>query len=237
MEAPARRYRENWADENYVQDWLDRQPARAEERERHFRLIRSVVPRRPDESFSYINIGAGDGWLDGFMLARFSNARATLLDSSPLMGKKSLERLAQYPGRVTTVTADLSTPDWRNQLNSSFDVAVSSIAIHNLRDPRRIRELYAEVFSILNDGGFFANFDYVRPTSPVLRPLAVLAGSDPEAGYTQRITGGQNSPGTIGEQLIWMREAGFTAVDCYWKEFHASLFGGFKGTVQIPEPA
>jgi tRNA (cmo5U34)-methyltransferase len=153
------------------------------------------------------------------------------------MGKKSLERLAQHGDRVNIVTADLSTADWRNDLGSAFDVAVSSIAIHNLRDPRRIREIYGEVFSVLNDGGFFVNFDYVRPSSPMLRPLAVLAGSDPEAGYTQRITGGQNSPGTIEEQLIWLREAGFTAVDCFWKEFHAALFGGFKGTVSVPEPA
>src|SRR6266545_799335 len=113
MEATRSRNRENWADESYVQDWLDRQPGRSEERMRHFRLIRSVIPRKPDEAFSYINLGAGDGWLDEVLLTRFSKARATLLDGSALMGEKSLERLHQYHGRVSVVRADLATPDWR----------------------------------------------------------------------------------------------------------------------------
>ena len=171
------------------------------------------------------------------MLSRFTKARATLVDGSSLMGERSQERLHEYADRVSVVRADLSTSEWRDALPGTFDLAVSSIAIHNLRDPRRIRQLYAEVFGLLNDGGFFMNFDYVRPSTQALRPLAVWAGLDPDAGYTQRLTGGGNPPGTIEEQLVWLREAGFSAVDCFWKEFHSTLFGGFKGNVRVPDPS
>jgi hypothetical protein len=31
----------------------------------------------------------------------------------------------------------------------------------------------------------------------------------------------------LGDQLVWLREAGFTS-DCYWKYFDLSFFGGAK---------
>ncbi len=33
-----------------------------------------------------------------------------------------------------------------------------------------------------------------------------------------------------------MREAGFSLVDCFWKEFDTTLFGGFKGAARVPTP-
>jgi hypothetical protein len=31
--------------------------------------------------------------------------------------------------------------------------------------------------------------------------------------------------------LDWLREAGFTQVDCYWKWLELSLFGGMKSAL------
>jgi len=237
VEATHRRHRENWADEAYVEDWLGRQPARAAERETHFRLIRSLIPHTADEVFSYINLGAGDGWLDEFILERFGRATATLLDGSALMGERAQERLHRFADRVRTIRADLSTSQWIAVAGSGYDLAVSSIALHNLRDPLRIRDLYREVYGLLADGAMFLNFDYVRLANPELRPLVQLAGTDAEAPFSQTIRGGHGgAPGTIEEQLVWMREAGFSLVDCFWKEFDTTLFGGFKGAARVPTP-
>jgi len=32
----------------------------------------------------------------------------------------------------------------------------------------------------------------------------------------------------LGDQLEWLREAGFKSVDCYWKYLDLSIFGGAK---------
>ncbi len=228
------RGRENWADESYVADWLERQRDRVQERERQFAMIRSLIPRNPDDEFHYMDIGCGDGWLDSFVLQRYPRAHAVLVDGSPLMLERARERLKQQGDRVTTVQADLANPEWGAPIPGPIDVAVSSIAIHNLRDPLRIRTLYAEIYDLLADGGFFVNLDYVRAAMPALRALARRASADPEAGYVARSTSGGN-PGTIDEQLVWLREAGFTATECFWKEFNVAIFGGFKGSVRIPE--
>jgi SAM-dependent methyltransferase len=228
------RGRENWADDTYVADWLERQNDRVQERERQFAMIRSLIPRDPNDEFRYMDIGCGDGWLDQFVLQRYTRAQAVLVDGSPLMLERARERLKQHGDRLTTVQADLANPEWSLQVPGPIDVAVSSIAIHNLRDPLRIRTVYAELYDLLSDGGFFVNLDYVRAAVPALRTLARRATADQEAGYVARSTSGGN-PGTIEEQLVWLREAGFAGVDCFWKEFNAAIFGGFKGTVRIPE--
>ena len=105
---------------------------------------------------------------------------------------------------------------------------------------RRITEEHRLVYAVTAEGGFFMNLDYLRPSSPMLRPLWRWSATDtaPEFAvrYHSRGAGGGNNPGTIEEQLVWLREAGFGPVDCFWKEFQAALFGGFKGAVRIPEP-
>jgi tRNA (cmo5U34)-methyltransferase len=149
------------------------------------------------------------------------------------MGERAKEQLRAFGERVTVVHADLSSPSWQGAMDPPYDGAVSTIAIHNLRDPVRIRALYAEVFQLLAPGGFFMNLDYVRPASPELRALLSWARGDPAGAQPGRSSGG-TSPGGMGDQLQWLRDAGFDPVDCFWKEFQAALFGGFKAPVRIP---
>lgn len=233
MQQTQQRPREDWADDQFVATWLDRQNERGAERARQFVIVRSFVPKHPEEPFRYLNVGSGDGRLDDVLLERFTAAAATLLDGSPLMLERAMERLQRFGSRVTAVRGDLSSPSWREAVEAPFDLVVSTIAVHNLADPARIRRLYAEIYDVVAEGGFFMNFDYVRVPSPRVRELVAWASGDPEAGYLSRSTGGQAS-GSLDEQLGWLREAGFAPVDCFWKEFQATLFGGFKGAFRVP---
>lgn len=227
------RPRENWADESFVAYWLERESTRSPDRVHQFAVVRSLVPRRPDEPFRYIDIAGGDGSLDEVLLAHFTRAHLTLVDGSDTMVDRARERLEPFGERATVVRADLSGPDWQSAVQGPFDLAVSTIAIHNLRAAGRVRAVYAEVFSLLGEGGFFVNFDYVRAASPALRPFPGWATTDRDALYITHSTGG-TSPGTLIEQFVWLNEAGFIAVDCFWKQFAAAAFGGFKGVVLIP---
>jgi SAM-dependent methyltransferase len=232
MEAPARP-RENWADEAYVAYWLEREATRPRDRLRDFRIVRALIPRTSDESFHYMNIGCGDGPLDEVLLEAFPKARATLVDGSETMLGSARSRLEPFADRVDYVRVDLLSSDWTKSVGGPFDLAVSTIAIHNLRVYNRVRDLYAELFAVMAEGGFFLNFDYVRPNSPALRPFAAWASRDRDVGHIGR-SSGFNGPGTLEEHLIWLRSAGFMAVDCFFKEFGASAYGGFKGAVRIP---
>ena len=57
--------------------------------------------------------------------------------------------------------ADFSESGWSRAIDGSFDVIVSTIAIHNVRVPAIIEAIYKEVFELLKPGGCFFNLDLV----------------------------------------------------------------------------
>ena len=225
--------RENWFDGEFVQTWIDREEDRKDLRERQFAIIAAMVPHRRDDAFRYINIGAGPGRLDELLLTRFPHAEAILVDGSSVMLDHARELLTPFGSRSSFVQADLADSAWVQSIDGPVDLAVSSIAIHNLRDPRRIKALYAEIFNLLSDGGFFMNLEYARLSNPQLTPLILWAAQDRVAGLGSG--GGGGGAGTLDEQLIWLREAGFWPADCFWRALRVALIGGFKGEVRVPE--
>lgn len=227
------RPREDWFDEDFVNSWLNQQDERGEERQRQFNMVRALVPKTPDQPFRYLNIGAGPGHLDEVLLSRFTEAEATLLDGSLAMLAAARRRLDPFEGRAEFVQANLASHDWLGGVKGPFDLVVSTIAIHNLRDPRRVRELYAEIFGLMGHGSLFLNLDYVRLAGPTLEPLAGWARNDPEAGFNGT-HGGRGLPGTVEEQLGWLREGGFATAECLWREFQIALLVGVRDHVHLP---
>ena len=231
----APKHHENWLDDDCVSEWIGKQKDRETVRSGQFARLRAIIPFDNQSSFRYLNIGAGPGPLDALLLERYPNAGATLLDGSSVMLDSARQVLAPFGTRAEFIQANLETAEWRNDISGSFDVVVSCIAIHNLEDPSRIRTLYQEIYDAVAPGGLFVNMDYVRMSSPLLRSLAEWANSDRESGFTRG--GGRASlPGTVDEQILWLREAGFASVDCFWRDFSIALFGGFKGEAHVPSP-
>src|SRR5579871_495713 len=231
--APGHRPREDWFSDEYVNYWIEQQDARADERRRQFVMIRALVPKTPEQEFRYIDLGAGPGLLDEMLLEQFPHAQATLVDGSMAMLGEAQRRLARFEDRAEFVQADLAKADWAGALTGPFDLAVSTIALHNLRDPRLIRELYAETYKLIGHGGLFLNLDYVRMARPSLSAFGAWAGRDPEAGFSGA-RGGAGQPGTVEEHLGWLREAGFACAECFWKEFRVALMGGIRDHLHLP---
>ena len=233
---PSSSLREDWSDEQWVAEWIGRQGARAAQRNRQFAMQRAMLPFATDAPFAYLNVGSGPGPFDALVLRRYPKARAILVDISPLMLERAAQLLGPMADRARYVQADLSSRDWPAALISSgeeINAVMSCIAIHNLREPALIRAVYADCFQLLSDGGVFFNFDYVRMAAPQLHALAAWAASDEDSGLTPG-GGGSGMPGTVEEQVGWLREAGFAPADCFYREFRVALFGGCKGALRVP---
>ena len=67
-------------------------------------------------------------------------------------------------------------------MGDGFDAVVSSIAIHNVRDPAVMRQVFAGVLGLLRPGGVFLDQDLVR--------------------------GGAPAPGSLADHLGWLRDRG-----------------------------
>jgi SAM-dependent methyltransferase len=223
---------EDWNSEEYVAYWLERQQRRPE-RSRHFAIIRAFIPKQPEDEFRYLNLGAGGGHLDEVLLERFPGASATLVDTSLPMLTAAQQQLARFGDRVEYVQANLSTPDWTGAVSGPFDIAVSTIAIHNLREPRRIRQLYTETYRLLGHGGMFLNLDYLRPARRGFTALGPWVAKDADAHLNR--SGGSDMPGTLMEQLGWLAEAGFGNVEVFWREMNTALLCAVRDHLHLPE--
>ena len=109
-----------------------------------------------------LDLGSGDGRLLALARSARPTAHGVAVDFSDVM----LERLRLRFRRqqVTIVRHDLN--DALPTTLGTFDVIVSSFAIHHLSD-RRKRNLYGEVYSQLRAGGVFCNLEHVA--SPTRR--------------------------------------------------------------------
>jgi tRNA (cmo5U34)-methyltransferase len=164
-----------------------------------------------------LDIGAGDGRLLDLVLRARPSAAGVALDFSPLM----LERLHTRFGdsRVEIVTHNLDEPLPRL---GTFDAVVSSFAIHHVSHQRK-RQLYGEIWHILNDGGVFANLEHVASASAYghTRFLAAMGTRPEEEDPSNKLL-------DVHTQLEWLREIGFADVDCYWKWRELALLVGSK---------
>ena len=121
--------------------------------------------------------------------------------------------------RVEIVTHDLahSLPAL-----GSFDAVVSSFAIHHLEHERK-RQLFGEIWRILNIGGVFCNLEHVASASAYghARFLEAMGTAPEEEDPSNKLL-------DVQTQLEWFREIGFADVDCYWKWRELALLVGRK---------
>ena len=168
-----------------------------------------------------LDLGAGDGRLLALLRLDRPHARGVATDLSPTMLDAARERFAG-DAMVEVVEHDLDAPLGVLGDVGSFDAVVSCFAIHHCSHPRK-RALYAEVFGLLAPGGVFYNFEHVASPTPELHEAFFVA-----MGKTLADEDRSNQLLDVETQVSWLREIGFTQVDCFWKWRELALFGGIK---------
>ncbi len=200
----------------------------AEHANRYLALADSV-PRRaegegvlaelvPADARRILDLGTGDGRLLALLLADRRDTVGVGLDFSDVMLEAARNRFADDE-RIELVKHDFAAP---LLALGSFDVVVSSMAIHHLEHERKCA-LYREVFELLEPGGVFANFEHVASATHRLHLAFFAAINEPleHEDPSDRLL-------DVETQLGWLREHGFDDVDCYWKWREMALLAGVK---------
>jgi tRNA (cmo5U34)-methyltransferase len=177
-----------------------------------------------------LDLGAGTGLLATRVAAAHPDAELVLLDAAPAMLELARERLGD---RATLHVADLDDP----LPPGPFDAVVSALAIHHLDDAAK-RRLFARVRAALPPMGVFVNAEQVAGPTPCFDRryrawheacAKALGASDEEwAEAEERMS--HDRCADVESQLRWLREAGFDAADCLFKDHRfAVLVGRRKG--------
>lgn len=165
-----------------------------------------------------LDLGAGTGMLAARIAARHPEARFVLTDGAPAMLEQARATLGD---RAEIVVADLADP----LPEGGFDAVVSALAIHHLGDADK-RALFARVAAALPPGGVFVNADQVAGPSPCFdrhyrewhEASARAAGSDDAEWAASMERMAHDRCADVESQLAWLREAGFDAADCLFKD-------------------
>jgi len=175
----------------------------------------------PPTAHRILDLGTGDGRLLALVreeLARRgrNECEAVAVDFSPAMLEAVRKRFAG-DSAVTIVEHNL---DFRLSSLGTFDAVISSFAIHHLVHERK-RELYAEIYGLLNAGGVFCNLEHVASPTPRLHQEFLE-----RIGFTVETEDPSNKLLDVETQLGWLREIGFVDVDCAWKWRELALLVG-----------
>jgi tRNA (cmo5U34)-methyltransferase len=201
-----------WNSSDHAHQYLERADSIAHRQEGESTLLEFI----PKEARRVLDLGTGDGRLLALVKNVSPEAESVALDFSPAMLEAARVRFAADPS-VTIVDHNLDQP---LPPLGKFDAVISSFAIHHVVHERK-RSLYSEIYALLHPGGVFCNLEHVASPTPRLHE-EFLHG----IGFTLETEDPSNKLLDIETQLRWLREIGFTDVDCHWKWRELALIAG-----------
>jgi ubiquinone/menaquinone biosynthesis C-methylase UbiE len=187
-----------------------------------------------------LDLGCGDGPLAAAILQRLPQVEMVLADFSEPMLEAARKRFSAAGLPARFVLADYGVPSWTSSVApwSPYDAIVSGFSIHHQPDGRKLA-VYREIFSLLSPGGVFVNLEHVSSPTLWLRSLQdqvfidslhryhpTRSREDVARFYYDRPDKDANILAPLEQQCAWLRDIGFTDVDCYLKLFESAVFGG-----------
>lgn len=170
--------------------------------------VRAEIPAY--ERFQELVVAAARGrWRGGRVLELGTGTGETarrLLESLPeaalVCVDESAEMLATAARDLPADRVELVQGRLQDRLPSgSFALVVSALAIHHL-DPLEKPDLFARIRAVLAPGGSFVLADVIVPDDPTAAIIPLTPGYD--------------RPSSLAEQLAWLQESGFAAVEVSW---------------------
>ncbi len=188
----------------------------------------------PANEYRILELGCGTGNLTCLLAQTFPNAHLTFVDIAPEMLAIARQKIASLTDRFEAVQSDFNALDLPE---NTFDLVISSIALHHLDDPDKAR-LYRNIFRWLKPGGRFRCADQcmILPAgigAPQLRDRWLSlsrekGANEEEIALWVRHSDESDHYTPIFTHFQWLSEAGFQHIDCYWRKVYWTLYGGEK---------
>ncbi|KUN13355.1 hypothetical protein AQJ11_44870 [Streptomyces corchorusii] len=176
-----------------------------------------------------LDLGAGTGLLSAALLKELPGAHLTLVDRSEIMLAKARSRFTNQDN-ITVRTGDLLDPI----PVGVFDAVVSGLAIHHLTHDQK-RDLFTRIRAALGTDGVFVNVEQLLGSTPRLEKMYdeqherhVINEDTPAHEW---VAGRERMkfdiPIDLDTQLGWLREAGFSQVDCLSKDWRFATYAAW----------
>ncbi|MBK8905495.1 MAG: class I SAM-dependent methyltransferase [Anaerolineaceae bacterium] len=231
------------------QDFIDYGRYFVPQREYQLQTIADLIPP-PNGPAHILELSCGEGLLAEVLLHRFATITLHGYDLSPAMLQQAKARLVPFGERFVPRRFNLAETEWRTAV-PTFHAVVSSLTIHHLDGPGK-QQLFHDLFAMLLPGGTLVIADLVAPTRELGTAVAANAWDEAVRQRSQQLAGSEDvlarfeqlkwnlyrypeepdiaidKPSGLLDQLKWVEQAGFTAVDVHWALAGHVLYSGVK---------
>ncbi len=164
-----------------------------------FKTITKLINLKPNETL--LDLGCGPGSLLRVLHKKHPSNKLIGLDIDSKILKIAQSRLSNKIKLIESSAIATPLP------NNSFDVVISTLAIHHLQSADKER-MIAEAHRILKTGGHFFLFDYTKPYSSFGRIFVALFRKS------------ENMDNALeGKYTEWMKKAGFKEVKSIYRNY------------------
>jgi tRNA (cmo5U34)-methyltransferase len=226
-----------WQSAEAVQAWAEEAGRQERDRQASRRFMALLLPFAAQDEFTFCDLGAGTGAASRAILEMYPRCTAVLADFSAEMMRAGEREMEPFAGRYRYAEFDMSAGgQWPAGISAALDAVVTSMCVHHLPDGRK-QGLFAEIFGRLAPGGWYLNYDPVRAPDPLIEATweRVADRQDPEAAHRRQHRSAVDQARwdnhvryiiPLGQQLAYLRSAGFEGIDIYYKQLENVIYGG-----------
>lgn len=199
-----------------------------------FSISTEIIPFSKESKIRVLDLGAGTGLFSKFILEKYPNAEFVLYDVADKMLEIAKNRLIDNISQFEFVVDDYKNLKTRNI--GSFDLVISSLSIHHLEHFKK-KKLFEDSFEVLKENGIFLNIDQIKGESEYIQKLywdKWLEKTRKNGGTEEQIKASiqrredYDKDSSLFDQIKWLKEAGFSYVDCIYKNYFVGVFFGMK---------
>jgi SAM-dependent methyltransferase len=240
----------------WIRRWDRMQERYIPARKQRFRTIVRLLTATQRKVLRVLDIGCGTGSLMLPILQAFPNAEVWGIDFDAMLLALAEKRLAKSGNRAILVEADLRKKGWTGLVGGPFDAIVSATTLHWF-SPLQLSRLYRQFARTLRPGGIFLNADHAGSSCKQIqknwesqrhryaRRFEKNNADDWEGFWKaygralkvdikvfRRKLIGKWVGSEQGLPMEWhfekLKEAGFEAIDCFWRLDYDAIYGGIR---------
>ena len=189
----------------------------------YLKLVSSIVESLP-EKFSpqrILDMGCGNGNVTAQLVAKFPSASYMLVDASPEMIRMCQDRFQDY--NISYFEGYFEQFEMEYQ---HYDLVVAGFSLHHINSKEKAL-IFQQIHSSLRPSGIFATSDLMihktNPEHPALKrewEEFVLSNHDNAEKWNWLMEHYDtfDTPDNWKDQVGWLNDAGFSAVNIPWQE-------------------
>ena len=204
-----------------------------------------MAPFESDAPLRILDLGVGTGFFSRRFLERFPKASIVALDGSAAMIASARVRLSDYADRVRYVTGDSRELEELLDDRQSFDLVITSYALHHLSPEEKAAVIKAATGFLLQNG-WLINADlivsphaYIEDRFQKLRiEDCIKRADDNDERFNDSVRTRKylkelealdgDQPVSLYRDLRALEAGGLRNVDVFWLETREAVTGGIK---------